>query len=192
MDEEEHLFIPDYEDVPAPPEQTYQHGRNCILCPATTKNLKDHTLKKHLPYFWILHLTCWICKTNVKNPNNLTKNHYHDDEPQATTPYVLKLSNCLQWLAKRVLCTHSTQTIPDLLDYVLQKKLYPRTDKQRVAFNTLEQTELKPLQYYLGDPQVGLSISPPNCQAALVHWRIIAQLLEELTPQEREEFHQLQ
>ena len=147
--QEEHLFIPDYEDTeitvdketmpvcPPPTKKARRGYKECPICSFHDSNLKKHVYTHHLPIYLDPQMVCWTCQKYVGSFSCLHRFHPHKNQftEKNLHNYYLQVNALLHTLSKKITGTEDPK---QLLQHVQKNKLYPMPDPQRIPFTVFE------------------------------------------------------
>ena len=177
---------------------TRKHDRwrdeKCPLCDMKSKHLAPHVQFQHLPWWFDPQNVCWVCRQAEKGKSRLQNLHKHEDYDPLAALGSTQRNNWVEWsveLLNLVAEDMGLQRIDELLEFC-GKVRYERTLKG-------SQLQVLQKQLYLGLnirpggqlPKDGICIRPPNCLAALMDWRVLVNLLRQVSENVRERIHLL-
>ena len=131
-----------------------KHSKSrCFIsgCQVATTHMKKHVIGRHLPKF-------------VSSRSSLTL----QDQMRS-------YEKLLMSIAKDVGCL----SVHGLLKFVLRRKWFPRT---RCTISDDDLSMMQNFQFWISGEEFPFpTISPPNCVASLIHWRVLSYLLDRVS-----------
>ena len=201
--EEEHLFVPNYNDEQlntslenCPPRNVpTKPGRGtkkCPICETYSSNLKKHMLGMHLPYWFDSQLTCLQCKLYIGGMKRLREQHLdvHESEECYFTnllEFQQKMLYLLKFISLELTGDHDLDA---LLQVVQHNQWYPKYDRQRITFNAVELATVRTFQSIWKEVNNPV-VTPPNCKGSLLHWRIITELISKCSSEVQQKISKL-
>ncbi len=166
-----------------PRRATGKKGSACPLCPYKFTHVRRHLLVDHLPWYVSPTTACWFCGKQEQQASHIQAHmeshlpHQRVSFPSelASKEYALLMNGFLHELRR----CFGLASLGDFLRLVVDKpKLHPSGNTPlRPADRELMELFLRSNNW---EVPCRLSISPPNCVASLLHWRILANLVAEL------------
>ena len=155
----------------------------CPVCKQRFSHVKRHVLRAHLPWYVSPHTSCWECGyqgTQVTGILEHFQNH-QGDSCDFKQDYLGAWSSLMAGLVSALATELGCKNLKELLQKVLQDHLF-------VPGAVLTEVEEQLFEDFGGRTVASelpkkITISPPNCIPALLHWRILAAILSTL-PQE--------
>ena len=188
--DEESRFQPDYEECEdlevtetprsAKPTVTPKHhsrNKRCLLCSRPTTHPRRHIVQHHLPWWFQAASACCRCCIQEGSVGPLKARHQHQGEE------LPDISAWMEWATELVEIVQETLGFcfpQHLLDHVLKNKWFAKEG----GFNETERAWLRQLSVLnkWGLPSGPITVSPPNCIAALLHFKTFAVIISILCP----------
>ena len=183
MDQEEHDFVPDYE------EEVEQIGRDkrkrlpCPVCPAREVHVKRHVIKGHLPWYFIPETACWVCGHHEAKVNAIlahigAEHQVGDSERVDRRNWSYLICGFLFSICKEL----GLSTLQELLGWVIAEKLYTGgaivSEMDRINFMRFEEDS----GFHSGGDY---QLSPPSAIVCMLQWRIMGMILSRFSVEKR-------
>jgi TatD DNase family protein len=166
-----------------------RHGRECHVCTERVYcHPEVHVLQIHLPWFTRPTTACFRC--GVQEGRGYTLRLQHLDDHQ-THPDGIEFTdaNLVRWAYQMFGLLHfirdklgrGLRTLDDMLKMVVDRRWWTPPSGPTISFAPEDQHCLKVFQTCSGVPSTPeVTIYPPNCVAALCHWKVLAVMLAKL------------
>lgn len=207
---EEARFTPDYDEVgldaaegphppnppPIPkPKPKAGSGRFCTLCDRHVgPQLKRHALDCHLPWFMAPDRVCWTCRQTERSLAFVRVNHgkaIHDTPADVlwNDARSVRWARLVEAMLYQLAQWLGTTNAEGLRQLVIDRGLFPPNDSSL----NLSPTDAIMAEIFdvFADPSAGAeyAISPPSKISAVLHWKTLFRIVQELEPAHREELH---
>ena len=158
--------------------------KECPIClERPSCKLDRHVISNHLPWFAYPRHACWECQLPVPQISRFPRHQAaakcfggefrgtHEEE------WVGRMNYMLRYIAEAL----QLPGVPALLQFIrASPEMWPDYD---VAFNEDVKSIMDIYQRINGFEERAYQMSPPNCVAALLHWRTLLTLIGRLPPQ---------
>ena len=169
------------------PSKSTQEGSFCTSCGKTfaTCNFRKHVFGVHLPWFINTAKSCWTCgmvfRQNKPLQIHLGKHHGHQawDKTLHLTPWACYTQGLFELLASFYGCKDLNEFYQAIVPQQDPNRYLKIWDVARTESNTNFLHEDWRRIMHL--PQQECTLDPPNCIAALVHYRTILNLTQGLS-----------
>ena len=174
------------------PSKSNEEGSFCSGCGKTFTpcNFRKHVFGVHLPWFLNTTKSCWTCgmmfRQNKPMQKHFEKNQDHKpwDKARHLTPWACLVQGLFQLLASFYGCRDLNeffQAIVPKHDPTRYIKVWENA-RNEVNANCLAEDWHRIMHL----PQNKCTLDPPNCIAAMVHYRTILNLIQILSDEQKE------
>jgi TatD DNase family protein len=177
--------------VARPSKADKDNSTHCPVCQKIIEKdmIREHVSREHLPWFLSPGRACWECKEFVIGHFGFQHFTCTGNMPSNTIfrEWIL-LVNGLLWFLVRMFDLPDIRALLTLVqDHMPQfsRSTCQLSMEQLVEFRLWE---LANEEAFGLTPLEGMTITPPNCVACLLHWRPMSFLVANMTLNEREEF----
>ena len=166
--------------------------KQCPICfQRPSCKLSRHVISNHLPWFGYPRHACWECRIPVPqisrfNRHQKVANCFGGEFREVhENKWVGLVNHMLRFIADAL----KLPGVPALLQFVRSNpELWPDYD---VEFQEDVKALMDLFQRINGFEAMNYTMSPPNCVAALLHWRILLNLICRLPPKAQEDIRSI-
>ena len=182
------------------PESSLQRHRkyHCPICQQPVNRIKSHVVEIHLPYYVNMEAACFGCERNSGTASNLSSHLQanHLDRQGNITPGVSITTAYIEWkylhlVSSFLWCLVKKLKLSSLARMLAALHNTPEVMPKATSAQWLQWYEMKPtdterylmhqFSQFMGVkfPEE-IQLIPPNCIAALIHWRPLCAAIQML------------
>ena len=156
------------------------HDRFCPICEKRISNkIKRHVEREHLPWWFNPTKACWSCKQSVTSACFLRRDHAHCTPPANLLNHWIWKTNALLHIIARCLNLPFLELVRNHI--AARQEWYPWSDDCTLSFEQRIVMRMWEAGNRLNMSNIdSFTISPPAAVACLLHWKVMACVLQHL------------